>query len=138
MLQRIRELRAQEDQARDCTTVEQLRAQATNPVEGNHTPVRATMRLYGKVLFARGVHLKVFDNCSPAEFAASSKELQSLTHSDQQSVVFRVTVWGASLGDPKFVVGAKLRLRDIRDISIFWHGILGGVCHYEDIERLRD
>ncbi|OWZ08772.1 hypothetical protein PHMEG_00018635 [Phytophthora megakarya] len=138
MLRRIQEIHTQEDQSHECSTVEQLRDLAVNTVKGDHDRVRATMRLYGKALFARGVHLTMFDNCSRAEFVESSNALQTLTFGSQQSIVFRVTVWGASLDDPKFVVGSKLRLRDIRDINV-WNGILGGgICHNEDIERLQD
>ncbi|KAF4148064.1 hypothetical protein GN958_ATG02758 [Phytophthora infestans] len=96
MLRRIQQLQVQEDHARKCTTVDELRIIATNPIED---PVRAIMRLYGKAPFARGVHLTVFDDCSRDEFVQSSKGLQGLTHADQQSLIFRVTVWGADVTD---------------------------------------
>lgn len=137
MLQRIRDLHAQEQQGRHYLTVSDLRDGATGPAGGNTDHAEATLRLYRKAMFSRGVHLLMIDNCSRGEFDEATKGMQDLTHADQQSLTFRVTVWGAALADPKFVVGMKLRLRDIRDITL-WNGMLVGICHNEDIHLLQD
>ncbi|OWZ10485.1 hypothetical protein PHMEG_00016661 [Phytophthora megakarya] len=76
MLRHIQEIHAHEDQPHECSTVEQLRDLAAHPVKEDYDRVRATVRLYGKALFARGVHLSVVDNCSRAAFVESSNALQ--------------------------------------------------------------
>ncbi|OWY90061.1 hypothetical protein PHMEG_00041989 [Phytophthora megakarya] len=113
-------------------TVEEM-----NDNVGKEGPVRATMRLYSKTSFSRGVHLNLIDACPETEFQAVVATMGTLSYASRQKFIFRAAIWSGNIDDARFTVGNLLQLRCVAKVAV-WNNILCGSCHCEDVHVLAE
>ncbi|KAE9051576.1 hypothetical protein PR001_g1294 [Phytophthora rubi] len=128
LMQQIEQARQNQQHEVVVITVAELRRMALTSRSETNKRIRATLRLYGKAAFARGLHLNMLDECSDSEFESDCQATRTPTHVTQQQFLFRVTIWSGDINDDRFTVGNTLQLRYVRKVDL-WNNIVCATCH---------